>query len=331
MEVNFNEIVVNLSNEFNGFIQYNKQSFCKYIEHCEIINNKGKSSILNNKMFEFDEKINFNNYDFSERFLNLKVIISLLEIFNLTSLNTYKIKDFFDKNRFKYNIWKYLNNTEYINFDSLKYKKKYIIRMCISYSWEECLYELLKKSLDKSSSYKIFIWVDLFCVNQFNDKIKMKGLNNIDYAYSISDIYNISSIKAFNRYWCCYEMSIEKRAIDGILINKLQFDIKKKINQKLKEIFSEIFKDKLSYLNNKDKIKEFILIFQNSDEFNKHKFSLKNANISINKDKEYIDEKILKKYKTIEEYENRINVYMYLILYRDDITYFYLANNIMNL
>lgn len=79
-----------------------------------------------------------------------------------------------------------------------------------------------------------------------------------------------------------------------------------------------------------EKIYEFILEFYKTDEFNKNKFSLKNADVKYINDKNYIENEILNKYKTIEEYEKRINIYIYLILYRNDLKYVYLANKIMN-
>lgn len=329
MNINFNEIVIYLSDETDNFTENDKKYFHKYIETTKIINNMANSLKLNDKIFEFDEKINYNNYDFSDRFLNLRSIISLLEIFNLTTLNTYEICNFFYENKMKYNIWKYLNITEYVTYDSLDYDDFVLIRVCISYSWKECLYDLLKKCLNKSRSYKIFIWIDLFCVNQFNEKIKKKGLDKIDNVYGISDIYSISSLDAFKRYWRCYEMSLKKDFIDGGLINKA--DIKMNINLKLKENFNKVFNnDNILLYNDDNKIKEYVLEFNKIKEFKKNNFELKKADITYEKDKKFIENKILEKYKSIEEYENRINIYIYLIMYRDDMSYSYLANKIMN-
>lgn len=247
MKKDFN-VNIELSNNSINFREKNRDNFVDYINNLGIIFNQGSFSILNDKMFEFNKNLNFNNYDFSERFLNLRVIMSLLKIFNLTNKNTYEIFEFFDNNKQKYNIWKYLNDTEYIHCDAKSnYNKSAIIRICLSYSWKECLYNLLNEILNKScKNFKVFIWIDIFCVNQFNEKIKKKGLDKIKNVYYIADIYIISSLKAFSRYWCCYEMSLEKKAIDGILISRDDFyrsDIHK---QKLDEIFNKIFINTIS-------------------------------------------------------------------------------------
>lgn len=73
-----------------------------------------------------------------------------------------------------------------------------------------------------------------------------------------------------------------------------------------------------------------MLEFQKIKEFKKNKFSLKNAKIKYNKDKYFIESKIINKYNTIEEYEKRLNMYIYLMIYRDDMKHLYLANKIMN-
>lgn len=207
MLINVNNITINLYNDSNKFTDDDIQYFIKYIEKTKIINNKNNFLKLDN------------------------------EIFNLTSLNTYEICDFFYKNKKKYNIWKYLNNSEYVNDSSLEYDNFVIIRLCITYSWEECLYDLLDMCLKKNRVYKIYIWIDVFCVNQFNNKIKMKGLNKIKNIYYIADIYNISSIKALGRYWCCYEMSLNKKANDIIILNNKGIIKENMQNEELKKNF----------------------------------------------------------------------------------------------
>lgn len=140
MNINLNEINIQLSNDSDDFKGNNKQYCIDYINNTYIIQNKGNFSKLNNKMFKFDETINFYNYDFSDRFFNINVIISLLKIFNLTTSNTYEIYKFFDDNKEKYNIWKYLNNAEYIYCNTpSEYDLFVIFRVCLSYSWKECL------------------------------------------------------------------------------------------------------------------------------------------------------------------------------------------------
>lgn len=336
MDIKFNNFSINLSNNAE-FTENDKQYFIEYIKKTKIILNKNNSELvnLNYKMINFDKNdtIKYNNYDFSNRFLNIKVIISLLEIFKLTSLNTYKILDFFKENIEKYNIWKYLDNTEYISSNLLENYDIFVIsRICLSYSWQECLYDLLVQCLN-NKTYKIFIWIDIFCINQFSDEIKAKGLNNIEHAYYISDIYNISSMEAFDRYWCCYEMSLEKKATDSIILNKNKLiKIDDVHNQKLKKIFNKTFNNNTLFdNNNNDNISKYILNFQNVNEFKENKFLLKNAKITKPEDKKYITNKILKRYKIIEEYEKRLNIYIKLIIYRDDMTYSYLANKIMNI
>lgn len=327
------EFNIKLSND-GKFTKEEEQYFTEYIKETEIISNKNNNEFLNfnYKMINFDKNdiIKYNNYDFSNRFINIKVIISLLEIFKLTSLNTYKIFDFFNKNKEKYNIWKYIDNTEYVHCNlSLDYDNFVITRICLSYSWKECLYDLLVQCLN-SRIYKMFMWIDIFCVNQFNDEIKIKGLNNIDNAYYICDIYNISSLDAFDRYWCCYEMSLEKKAMDSFILNKNKLIKINTHEQKLKEIFKQIFNDNTLYSNNNNnKIEGYISNFQNI--FKENKFLLKDAKITKSEDKKYITDRILKRYKIIEEYEKRINIYIKLITYRDDMSYSYLANKIMNI
>lgn len=334
MEINFDKIDVQLSNNSSDFNEKDKEYFINYIEKCKIINNKGNFLKLRNEMFTFDNILNYKNYDFSERFINLNVIISLLEIFNLTYLNTYKIYEFLNENKEKYNIWKYINSAEYIHYNSpCNYNKLAIVRLCLSYSWQECLYELLQKCLNKNRTYKTFIWIDIFCVNQFNNKIKNKSLNKINDVYYVADIYNISSLDAFGRYWCCYEMSLEKKATDTILINKKE--LSKKIIYELKNIFNNIFGKSMLYdennKENNEKIQEYILEFQKKEEFKKNKFSLKNVDITKPEDKIFINSNILNRYKTMKEFENRINIYIYLIKYRDNVEYGYLANQIMKI
>lgn len=330
MDIKINNIIC-LSNEINGITENDKKYIYEHIKENKLIYNKGQFLKLNYEMFEFDNEINFENYDFSERFLNIKSIISLLEIFNLTSSNTYEICDFFYRNGIKYNIWKYLNNTEYVTCDLSEYNTFVFSRICISYSWNECLYIILKECLNKTRTYKLFIWIDIFCVNQFNEKIKKKGLDKIDDVYHIADFYIISSSKAFERYWCCYEMSLKKKSIDIILINK-ELSKSKIIMNILEKLFENIF-DNNNILFNKDNIRiyKYILEFQKINELMENKFSLKNAKISYDNDKKIIEDKIIKKYGTIEEYEKRINIYFYLITYRDNVSYGYLANRIMDL
>lgn len=332
MDINFNKIIF-LSNDIN-ITENDKKYIYDHIKEKEnkLIYNKGQFLKLNREMFEFNKEINFENYDFSERFLNIKNIISLLEIFNLTSSNTYEIHNFFHKNRTRYNIWKYLNNSEYVNCNLSEYNTLVFSRICISYSWNECLYSILKECLNKNRTYKLFIWIDIFCVNQFNEKIKKKGLDKIDDVYHIADFYVISSSKAFERYWCCYEMSLKKNSIDIILLDTKELS-KSKINMSiLEKLFNNIFDNNI-ILFNKDNIRiyKYISEFQKIKEFEKNKFSLKNAKISYDSDKKIIEDKIIKKYSTIEEYEKRINIYIYLITYRDNVSYGYLANKIMNL
>lgn len=328
----FNNINIKLYNESKKFTKYDINYFQKYIKQTKIINNKFNFLKLNNEMFEFDEKINFSNYDFSKRFFNIKVIMSLLEIFDLTTLNTYQIKDFFYKNKEIYNIWKYLNDSEYINYNiSSDYDEFVITRLCISYSWKECLYELLEYCLKQNRVYRIYIWIDVFCVNQFNDDIKTKGLEKIKDVYYIADIYNISSIEAFSRYWCCYEMSLNKIATDSIILNKKNIIKNIEHDNELKNIFNRMFKNDLLFCDeNDEKIKKYIIEFQNNLKIKENIFSLTNVNITNIQDKDYINNKILEKYKTIEEYEKRIDIYIKLITYRDDMSYGYLANKIMN-
>lgn len=328
-KVNFNGIILYLSNE--RINNNNKEYFCNYIEDCKIIINKGNYTKLNNKMFKFDDEINYNNYDFSDRFINIKIIISLLEIFDLTKLNTHNIHDFFNNNKKKYNIWKYLSESEYINCNvPSNYDKLVILRICLTYSWEECLYDLLNNCLNNNKNYKTFIWIDIFCVNQFNQDIKMKGLNNIDKAYYIADIYNISSLKAFERYWCFYEMSLNKKSKDGFILNETNLVKSDKIANIIKKIIDNIFNNNNNFDSDNNIIYKYMLEFQKIKEFKKNKFSLKNAKIKYNKDKYFIESKIINKYNTIEEYEKRLNMYIYLMIYRDDMKHLYLANKIMN-
>lgn len=144
---------------------------------------------------------------------NCNIIYNKMEEHTFIKLDTH-IFDFFKENKLKYNIWKLLNISEYIHYnESFQYDKRFIIRLCLSYSWKECLYDLLIKCLNNSDSYKTFIWIDIFCVNQFNDYIKNKGLNRINDIYYVADIYDISSLEAFKRYWCCYEMSLKKKLL----------------------------------------------------------------------------------------------------------------------
>lgn len=329
------EINIKLYNENDVFSGKCGERCINYINNINIIGNKNNNLKLNYNMIKTINKdiINYNNYDFSDKFINIKVIISLLEFFNLTNFSAHKIHKFFDDNKEKYNIWKYLNNSEYIkcNIPS-NYEKFVILRICLSYSWEECLYDLLKECLNNNRCYKTFIWIDIFCVNQFNEKMKLKGLNNIDYAYHMADIYNISSEAAFGRYWCCYEMSIKKKSIDGIIINNND-NLNPDISNILSNIFNNIFNDiNLLYKEDcKKYIYKYILEFQKIKEFEKNKFSLKKAKIKYDKDKIFIENKIIKKYCTLKEYEKRMNIYIYLITYRDDMKYVYLANRIMEL
>lgn len=326
-QIDFNKVNIKLS-EDDIFFE-DKDELNNYIDKIDIINNKGNFQTLSKELFKYDDNINYNSYNFSDRFFNINVLIVLLEIFNLTDKNTYKIYDFFKDNKDIYNIWNFLNKSEYISYKvmSKDYKKICIMRVCLSYSWNECLYNLLKKCLNNNRCYKTFIWIDIFCVNQFNEEIKLKGLKNIDSVYSIADVYNISSLNAFERYWCCYEMSIKKESVDGILLYNIKnSDIKIKL---LKSLFEDIFKNILD--NDSIKIYEFINKFQEIKEFNRKKFSLTNSKITYNSDKIIIENKIKEKYGTLGEYEKRMNIYIYLIKYRDDMKYVYLANRIMEL
>lgn len=331
------EINIKLFSENIFFSGEYLEQCINYTNNISVIINKNNDLKLNYKMinFENNDLIKYDNYDFSERFLNLKVIISLLEFFDLKKFSTYEIYNFFNNNKEKYNIWKYLYNIEYIHYKTpSNYKINFILRICLSYSWEECLYDLLKRCLNvNNASYKIFIWIDIFCVNQFNNDIKLKGLDKIDNVYYIADIYNISSLKAFERYWCCYEMSLKKKAIDGIF---LDINGSYKINKysvKLKELFDNVFYNNILLYKDKENsnIYKYISEFQKIKDFEENKFSLEKAKITIDTDKIFIEERIKKRYRTIEEYEKRMNIYIYLIKYRDDMKYVYLANRIMEI
>lgn len=330
------EISIKLFNENDDFSGECGTQCNDYIDKINIIVNKNNNLKLNYKMVKMIEDkdvINYNNYDFSDKFINIKVIISLLEFFNLTKFNTHEIYEFFKNNKKKYNIWKYIYNSEHIHCQtSSNYEKFVILRNCLSYSWEECLYDLLKECLNNNRCYKTFIWLDIFCVNQFNEKIKSEGLNNIDHAYHIADVYNISSFLAFERYWCCYEMSLKKKSIDGTIIN-CNNDLNTKITNVLNNLFNSVFNNsELLYNENCNKyIYKYILEFQKIKEFDENRFNLENAKITYDKDKYFIQEKIINRYGTIYEYEKRMNIYIYLIKYRDDRKYVYLANRIMEL
>lgn len=249
------EINIKLYNDSNIFSGDNKIKINKYIDDIDIIYNRKEKLKLNYEIIKFDNNINYNNYDFSDRFININVIIYLLEFFYLKTLNTYNIYEFFKKNKMKYNIWSYLYSSEYISYDIKPiYDKFAILRLCLSYSWKECLYDLLKRCLDVNRCYKTFIWIDIFCVNQFNEKIKQKGLNKIEDIYHIADVYNISSFDAFKRYWCCYEMSLKKKSIDGTIIN-YNDDIDPKIENILNNLFDNVFNNtELLYNGNYKKI-----------------------------------------------------------------------------
>ena len=78
-------------------------------------------------------------------------------------------------------------------------------------------------------------------------------------------------------------------------------------------------------------IYKYILEFQKIKEFDKNKFSLKNAKITYDSDKKIIENRIIESYGPIQEFEKRMNIYIYLVKYRDDTKFVYLANRIMEL
>lgn len=81
---------------------------------------------------------------------------------------------------------------------------------------------------------------------------------------------------------------------------------------------------------NKKDVSKFIKEFLKAEEFKNNFFYISKAEITRKEDKVFIEKNIIDKYKTFKEYEKKVNIYIYLMIYRYDVKYGKLANYIMS-
>lgn len=323
---NILEIVKNTYNILNG-TNLNKQNLKIFYEISKIKYAKNKKP---NMKYIYDwiieaqnnniniEESNLENTDLSKYCLNISQVCSFLIKYKLTGSNTYQILEFMKKHKKEINLMKefsyrsLLNNENLENFDTTgreKYKNGYL---CLSYSWKENLYCLL----NEINGYS-FIWIDIFCVNQLDEKLKQKGLDQIEYAYSNCLIYFMTK-ESLKRYWCTYELSVfKKKMIEFHMINKTYIET----NNDFNKIYLK-FIEKMEYFNDKHlKYKTRISIMRKFYfkaikylDF-KEKFVLKEAKITFENDREYIEKEILKKYKKLKHFELEMNCLLIIIIF----------------
>jgi len=147
----------------------------------------------------------------------------------------------------------------------------------------------------------------------------------IEKAYGTCDIYFISSMKALRRYWCIFEISLSKTAPIVYYTSAMETTVK---DDYVSNLHNQMFgrygaqstvKDKLALLSgyhNEPKFKTYMTAIESYQNFNRY-FNLKDLRITKPEDKEYINGEILKRFKTLEEYESDMNVFLYILLNSD--------------
>jgi len=156
----------------------------------------------------------------------------------------------------------------------------------ITYSWENNVYNLIKRL---SIIYKN-IWLDIVCINQFDEITKNKQLLELQYAYQCCDCYYVDGLTTLKRYWCCFEIATVFKFNENVNSNFNVGD----------DYFKESEKINISYLpkNVYEHLKKT---------YNSKYFKLNESKITYEKDKIFINNNILKWYNNFDNYENTVN------------------------
>jgi len=208
----------------------------------------------------------------------------------------------------------------------------YVEYSVISYFWGERLFDLIKDIVELGGGNRCneYIWVDIISIDQ-NDPEKSKDLSDIADIYANGSKYYISSEEAFKRYWCCYELSIPKKSIDLVILSEYsreatgdglfyldsnQRDVTSSVKDKkwneycqrsnelinfneLNVIKNNILELKSKFENNPEilikNVQQLIDSCIKDESLDKY-FDLKNAKISFDSDKIFINKSIINIY-----------------------------------
>jgi len=252
--------------------------------------------------------------DLSAYFIDMGYIAKYLEDHNLTDKTSYDVLNYLSENKLNPNITFYQDSAlEKVAFEThtSMYQKP---KICLTYSWGEKLYPILDRLRKDLQDRKPLIWLDVFSVNQFDKDKKNYGLTNIQPAYSSCHFYYVSSFAALERYWCCFELSISKVAIENILLDQSNSPYSHESREFFLALFKKYFDDFDSQKmppNRREYIQPFIDELTASPHYTKA-FSLKNAKISFESDRMFINEQIRKKFQQIEDYQTMVNILIFV-------------------
>ena len=282
--------------------------------------------------------------DLSDYYISLDYIMKYLEEHNLTEKNSYEILDYLTEQKLNPNI-QFVQDTSLekikIGDPTDPFKTPSV---ALTYSWGEVLYTILKyiRYILSDHNRQTKIWIDVFVVNQFDTEKNSYGLTNIERAYSSCDYYYISSHAALERYWCCFELSLAKRARDTSIVvsssdgwstGDLMY-----IEKKYKKHFGS--GEKADTAKKPHLVKKMIDDLYALEDY-RNVFTLQNAKIKFEKDKKFINDCIIKQYGSLEVYEKTVNLIIlivkffvkdsrYGILIREIIKYFSIKDGTSN-
>jgi len=194
------------------------------------------------------------------------------------------------------------------------------IRCALTYSWSENLFDLLKRMRENYPNQAVFIWVDILLIDQNSDCTK--ALQHLKNMYQDCTHYSVSSYQICTRYWCCFELSLYKNTKLEMLLNIDSMPAYKTIISKFWDCLEGCKHDLYNltfdhsddgYLKFGQKLPDSLLKFI-KEVTSLNLFDIKNANISFESDRIYIDNEISKSFSTAQDYDSFVELTMVMIL-----------------
>jgi len=193
----------------------------------------------------------------------------------------------------------------------------------LTYSWAENLYDIIRficYETDNSTDiipqpYHHYVWIDIINIDQNNNT--SNALNSLRDIYKVSTSYIISSEKAFSRYWCCFELSIVKKAENQYFTCKPS-----SMNENIYERILNVVTQNKGFLKEMVQMENYLSVISAVENLKKNSltkkfihdlcqfnfFDINNAGITLESDKVYINKSILEVFKSLEDYDNFIEL-----------------------
>lgn len=147
----------------------------------------------------------------------------------------------------------------------------------ISYSWSSNIKDLITSLMVFSKKVNInYLWMDAFCIDQYDIKSRKAGLKAINYVYQKATYHLCINLRSLERLWCQYELAMRQ----NVKPNSTMF----------------LFSDNEKELILKNNINELIRIYN---------FSFNNCYTTFTEDREYIENEINSHFKSVDIFDKQ--------------------------